>query len=71
MEYLIAKFPDDRDVAVDGVTNGKTNLILEVEKGTHIITLESPPHNFSPAKIKIILKDTTEIKPREVHFAKV
>jgi hypothetical protein len=70
MEYLLAKFPDDREVLIDAIVQGRTNETIEVEKGTHIISLKSPPHNFRPKQKKIKLAGTSPLAPREVTFAK-
>ncbi len=72
MEYLLVRFGDeDRGVVIDGVRQGRTNHVLEVEKGTHKISLSPPPADFAPPLIKVILKKTTPLKPRKVAFEKI
>ncbi len=67
MEYLLVRFGDeDRAVVIDGVRRGRTNHVLEVEKGTHKISLSPPPSDFTPSEIKVILKKTTTLKHRRV-----
>ena len=64
------KFLEDRDLMVDGEKQGTTNQLIELAAGTHTITL-GPPEDFSPKMMKIVLKDTTVISPREVRFEKL
>ena len=70
MEYLLVNFPDDREVLIDAIIQGRTNETIEVEKGTHSISLKSPPQNFKPTQKKIILAGTSALTPQEVTFAK-
>ena len=70
MEYLLANFPDDREVLIDTAVQGRTNQTIELEKGTHIISLKSPPQNFRPRQKKIKLAGTSPLAPREVKFVK-
>jgi hypothetical protein len=64
------KFLEDRDLMVGGEKQGTTNQLIELAGGTHTITL-GPPEDFSPKMMKIVLKDTTVISPREVRFEKL
>lgn len=70
MEYLLVNFPDDREVLIDAIIQGRTNETIEVEKGTHIISLKSPPRNFKPTQKKITLAGTSSLTPQEENFAK-
>lgn len=67
MEYLIVHFPRSRRVKVDGEFNRRTEELIELEAGTHTITL-GPPPNFTPSDRRIVLKDTSPLSPREVTF---
>ena len=67
MEYLIVRFPETREVRVDGVPQGKTNFILQFEAGLHDVTLE-PPMNFSPVEQKVLLKNTAALDPCQIEF---
>ena len=67
MEYLLVHFPRSRRFKVDGEFNGRTEQVIELEPGTHLISL-GPPYNFSPPERKIVLKNTNPISPREVSF---
>ena len=67
MEYLVVRFTAIRRVMVDGRYIGRTGNLLELERGTHDVTLESPS-NFHPAVRSILLEDTTESSPLEIIF---
>jgi hypothetical protein len=67
VEYLLVAFRESRGVIVDGVLEGLTNEVLELEKGTHEIML-APPADFTPEKHEIILRRTTAISPKVVSF---
>lgn len=74
MEYLIVEFFDNdglelsRRVKIDDDFIGQTDEhFFELERGTHFVSL-GPPYNFTPAEMKIKLKNTTEIDPRVVRF---
>lgn len=72
MEYLKICFPEARAVKIDGDSFGPdtTNVVLEVEAGTHVVSLEPPP-DFTPLSHVVVLADTTQFSPREVTFGKV
>jgi len=67
VEYLVVRFPRSRRVKVDDEFNGRTGELIELEAGSHLVTL-GPPDNFSPEERRIILKDTSELEPREIDF---
>ena len=67
MEYLIVHFPRSRRVKVDDEFNGRTDELIELEAGNHVVTL-GPPDNFNPDERRIVLKDTSELEPREINF---
>lgn len=71
MEYVIVKFEDDRALIIDGTPQGRTNVILELEEGTHIIKIQSPPANFKPSFRRPTLTGTTVFLPKEVSFEKI
>ena len=71
MEYLLVNFPEKRELFIDTVAQGHTGEIIELEKGTHIISLKPPPENFRPKKKKIVLTDTSSLVPMEVTFEKI
>lgn len=67
MEFLIVHFPRSRRVKIDDEFNGRTEELIEIEAGRHVVTL-GPPDNFTPSERTIILKDTSELEPREIDF---
>ncbi len=71
MEYLLVNYPVDREVLIDAIAQGRTNETIELEKGTHVISLKSPPHDFKPKQKKITLAGTSALTPQEVTFAKI
>jgi hypothetical protein len=70
-EFLLVRFDEDRSVIVNGAAGeGRTNQVLRLQAGTYVITL-APPPNFTPAEIKVVLKNTTVFDPKEITFTKV
>lgn len=67
MEYLLVHFPRSRRVKIDDEFNGRTDELIEIEAGSHVVSL-GPPNNFTPDDQTIILKDTSELEPREITF---
>jgi hypothetical protein len=67
MEYLIVHFVRSRRVKIDDEFNGRTEELIELEAGKHNVSL-GPPSNFTPEEQTIILKNTSELDPREVTF---
>lgn len=67
MEYLLVHFPRSRRVKIDDAFNGRTDEVIEIEAGKHVVSL-GYPYNFTPEERTIILKDTSEVEPREVSF---
>ena len=67
MEYLLAHFSRSRRVVVDDIFSGRTEEIIELEAGAHIVAL-GPPYNFTPSSINIVLRDTSPLTPMEVAF---
>jgi len=72
MEYLRIRFPKDRPVLVNGNPSGRTNIVIEIEAGTHTISL-APPPDFRPTEITVVLEpnQTSPLDPREVTFETV
>ncbi|MGO9612920.1 MAG: hypothetical protein ACLPX5_07795 [Dissulfurispiraceae bacterium] len=71
MEYLLVRFVDTRHVKVDNVLQGLTNEVIELEEGTHYISLSSPPSDFKPLEVKKTLSGTSSLSPMEVIFEKI
>lgn len=68
MEFLLVHFPRSRRVLIDDEFNGRTDEVIELEAGKHIVSLGPPYDNYTPDQHTIILKDTSELEPREVSF---
>jgi hypothetical protein len=67
MEYLLVRFDQRRRVVVNGLRNGFTNSILQLESGSYEITLEPPP-DFSPLSQSVRLQNTAAMDPYQVTF---
>ena len=67
MDYLVVHFPRSRRVLIDDEFNGRTENVIELEAGRHVVSL-GPPYNYTPEERTIILKNTAELEPREVSF---
>jgi hypothetical protein len=70
MEYLLVVFDERRGVLVNNIEEGFTNEVVELETGTHIISLVDPK-DFTPELREIILRRTTATRPKEIRFEKV
>ncbi len=68
MEYLQVHFPRSRRVVVDGEFNGRSEDVIELEAGTHVVSL-GPPANFTPAQRRVVLSGTSPLSPKEISFA--
>ena len=71
MEFLLVKFAEDRELIIDGNVQGRSNQTIELERGSHTISLKSPPSDFQPQQEEIVLENTTSISPMEVRFEKL
>ena len=69
MQYLLVRFAEPRGVIIDDMAEGMTNELIELEEGTHTITLDGP-HDFTPDVHELILRRTSELNPRIVIFEK-
>lgn len=67
MEFLVVRFPRSRRVLIDDEFNGRTGELIELEAGTHTVSL-GPPANFAPPFQRIVLRNTSALEPREVAF---
>lgn len=70
MEYLRIVFPEKRNVIIDGVdVHMETDNVIEIESGTHIITLGGAA-DFQPAEQEIVINNTSVLDPMKVCFEK-
>ena len=67
MEYLLVKFELSRRVLVNGNPFGFTNTVIQIEAGTHTVTLEPPP-DFSPLAQTVRIANTSPLAPLTVTF---
>ena len=67
MEYLVVKFERSRRVVINGNPFGLTNTVIQIEAGTHTVTL-APPADFSPATQAVVVVDTSALAPLTVTF---
>ena len=67
MEYLLVKFERSRRVLINGNPFGFTNAIIQIEAGTHTVSLEAPP-DFSPLEQTILVQATSALAPLTVTF---
>lgn len=67
MEYLLVEFDGEQEVLVDDEPMGRTNEVLELEKGTYTISLDC---DTKPKSVRIKLKDTSPVEPLEISFEK-
>jgi hypothetical protein len=68
MEYLVVRFLRPRRVRIDAKFNGRTGELIELEPGTHVVSLGPPHHNYAPEQFTITLQDTSELSPHEINF---
>ena len=67
MEFVIVKYPEERDVFIDDQQSGKTNQTLQVETGHHTFSLGAPP-DYTPPSQDVAVADTNPIIPMEIEF---
>lgn len=67
MEYVIVKYPDEREVNINGNPNGKTNKSLRVEAGTHRFDL-GEPQDYQPLSTEVLVQNTSVLEPMEIEF---
>ena len=67
MEYLVVKFDRSRRVVIDGSPFGLTNTVIQIEAGTHTVTLEPPP-DVSPLAQTVLIENTSPLAPLTVTF---
>lgn len=70
MEYVIVRFPEDREVLVDGKANGVTNQIIRVKAGRRRFTLKGAK-DYRPNWRRPNVTATTAHRPLDVCFEKV
>ena len=66
-EYFKVKYPEQRDVFVDGSWMGKTNQKIEIGIGTYTINLGSPK-DYVPKWRRPTIMNTTPSNPMIIEF---
>jgi hypothetical protein len=61
---------EDRNVIIGGRNQGTINQTIELDMGTHTVSL-GVPKDFTPKNMKIVLEGTTVFSPMEVRFEKI
>ena len=64
------RFPETREVRVDGIPHGRTNIVMQFEAGIHAVTL-GPPWDFSPIEQKVLLYNTAALDPYRIEFRRL
>lgn len=67
MEYIVVRYPQKRNVFIDGEETGETDERLRVEEGTHTINL-GDPRDYKPKWRRPTVTGTTSIRPMEIEF---
>lgn len=67
VEYVKVVYKSTRDVFIDGMKSGKTNAVLNVERGMHTFDMGSPV-DYSPSKQQLNVLSTSQFAPLEIVF---
>jgi hypothetical protein len=70
VEFFRAKYPEKRDVFVDGVRMGQTNSRIEIGKGTYTINLGAP-RDYRPKWRRPTIENTSPEEPFILTFEKI
>jgi len=66
-EFLLVKFPESRQLVVNGVPQGRTNIIVRLEGGTYEVKLAGR-RNYSPDSQTVTLRFTAITNPALLTF---
>src|SRR5262245_61885717 len=70
MEFLLVTFNETREVDIDDTPQGKTNIVLELERGVQTVTL-GPPYDCSPLSQTVRLETTAPLDPYRIVFQRL
>ena len=70
MQFITVTFAEERDVIIDGEIAGKTDQVLQVEKGTHRIRLDDK-QNYTPQWRQPNVRGPTIITRMEILFDEI
>ncbi len=72
MEYLFVEFDDDRRLVIDNApTAWRTNETVPIQAGSHVVSLVTPPANFTPPEIAVVMAWTSVDNPKTIKFTKI
>jgi hypothetical protein len=66
-EFLLVKFPESRQLVLNGFTQGRTNMVTRLEAGTYKVELAGQK-NYSPDSQTVTLRFTAITSPAVVTF---
>ena len=66
-EFLLVKFPESRRLRLNGVTQGRTNMVTRLEAGTYEVELAGR-RNYSPDSQTVTLRFTAITNPAVLTF---
>lgn len=66
IEYLLVKFPDERDVLADGDPVGTTNHTIIIQGNEYLITLSGD--GYAPLNQPVVVAGTSIDQPQVVTF---
>ncbi len=66
-EFLLVKFPESRQLVLNGFTQGRTNMVTRLEAGTYTVELAGQ-HNYSPDSQTVTLRFTAITNPAVLTF---
>lgn len=67
MEFVIVRFPTERQVLINDQASGKTNETLMVQRGHQMFSLAGDK-DFTPEEQEVVVKNTTAQDPLIVAF---
>ena len=66
-EFLQVNFLESRQLVINGIPQGRTNMIVQLEAGTYDVSL-ADPKNFSPDSQRVTLRFTAITSPALLTF---
>jgi hypothetical protein len=69
-EYVRVTFPARCPVLVDDVPTGYTNVVFQVQTGTHIFGLDTP-RDYTPKRQEVLVEETLPGEPLVIAFQPV
>jgi hypothetical protein len=66
-EFLLVRFPGSRQLLLNGIRQGWTNMVIRLEAGTYDVALAGRL-DFSPDRQTVTLRYTAPGQPTELTF---